>query len=79
MARSAGVYARRSDQRGVVNDDAWPGVERLRWLPHLKGLEAAAAEYVREGLRSGDPRWEAMAQQLRDQISELKRRILEAE
>lgn len=51
----------------------------MRWLPHLKGLEAAAAEYVREGLRSGDPMWEAMAQQLRDQISELKRRILEAE
>lgn len=51
----------------------------MRWLPHLKGLDAAAAEYVREGLRSGDPVWEAMAQELREQIVELKRRILEAE
>ena len=71
--------AQRSDQRGVVNDDEWQGKERMRWLPHLKGLDAAAAEYVREGLRSGDPVWEAMAQQLREQIVELKRRILEAE
>ena len=51
----------------------------MRWLPHLKGLDATAAEYVREGLRSGDPVWEAMAQELREQIVELKRRILEAE
>ena len=71
--------AQRSDQRGVVNDDEWPGEERMRWLPHLKGLDATAAEYVREGLRSGDPVWEAMAQELREQIVELKRRILEAE
>lgn len=65
----------------MIDDDplAWQGAERIRWLPHLIGLEAAAAEYVREGLRSGDPTWERMADELRWQITELKLRILAAE
>ena len=59
--------------------DEWQGPERRRWLPHLVGLEAAAAEYVREGLRSGDPTWERMAGQLRGQIAEIKQRVLRSE
>ena len=57
----------------------WQGPERKRWLPHLIGLEAAAAEYVRQGLVDADPMWERMAQQLREQISVLKLRILDME
>lgn len=54
----------------------WMGQERRDWLPALIALEAVLAQYVREGLKTGEPHWEQQAQQLREQICSLKEWIL---
>ena len=57
----------------------WMGQERREWLPALIALEGVLAQYVRQGLETGEPHWEQQAQQLREQVAALKERVLAAE
>ena len=45
-------------------------------MPALIALEGVLAQYVRQGLETGEPHWEQQAQQLREQICSLKEWIL---